>query len=62
MHHISSYLCSRGMNSYKVVKVGLLGTQLDHPAIALGNLPSIGSQVVKSYHLFLQKQANNKAV
>ena len=50
------------MNSYKVVKVGLLGTQLDHSTIALGNLPSIGSQVVKSYHLFLQKQANNKAV
>ena len=50
------------MNSYKVVKVGLLGTQLDHSAIALGNLPSIRSQVVKSNNLFLQNRPINKAV
>ena len=54
--HISAYLGGRGVDAYKIVKVGLLGAQLDHPAITLGNLSCIGTQVVETNHLFLQRK------
>ena len=41
------------MDAYKIVKVGLLGAQLNHPAIALGDLPCIGTQVVETNYLLL---------
>ena len=54
--HISAYLGGRGVDAYKIVKVGLLGAQFDHPAVALGNLSSIRTQVVEANHLFLNKR------
>ena len=54
--HVSAYLGGRGVDAYKIVKVGLLGAQLDHPAITLGNLSCIGTQVVETNHLFLQRK------
>ena len=54
--HVSVYLGGCGVDAYKIVKVGLLGAQLDHPAITLGNLSCIGTQVVETNHLFLQRK------
>ena len=54
--HISAYLGGCGVDAYKIVKVGLLGAQLYHPAVTLGNLSCIGTQVVETNHLFLQRK------
>ena len=52
----SAHLCGCGVNAYEIVKVGLLGTQFDHPTIALGDFSSIGTKVVEANHLFLKRK------
>ena len=54
--HISTHLSSCGVDANKIVKVSLLGSQLDHPAITLGNLSRVGTQVVEAHHLFLHRE------
>ena len=50
------------MDANKIVKVCLLGAQLDHPTIALGHLSCIGAQVVEANHLLLHRRKGGQLI